>query len=89
MDVKQGSFRSLYGIRWPVLGSVRSNVQTHRGGSGRGHPPFQGHSVSPRRAPKEFQRVRYRTIARHERSEERLLVFAIADIAKSQQGAEQ
>jgi hypothetical protein len=30
MDVKQESFRSLYGIRWPVLGSVRSNVQTHR-----------------------------------------------------------
>jgi hypothetical protein len=30
MDVKQGSFRSLCGIRWPVLGSVRSDVQTHR-----------------------------------------------------------
>jgi hypothetical protein len=30
MDVEQWSFRSLYGIRWPVLGSVRSNVQTHR-----------------------------------------------------------
>jgi hypothetical protein len=30
MDVEQGSFRSLYGIRWPVLGSARSNVQTNR-----------------------------------------------------------
>jgi hypothetical protein len=40
MDVKRGSFRSLYGIRWPVLGLVRSNVQTHRLGGilQDGHP---------------------------------------------------
>jgi hypothetical protein len=78
MDVKQGSFRSLCLVRWPVLGSDRSNAQTHRLRRLRqSTSALLGHFPSPRRAPQEFNTVRFRSIPRHEDFNERLVVFAI------------
>jgi hypothetical protein len=81
MDVEQGCFRSLYGIRWPVLGSVRSNVRTHRlrrlrkRTSALSAPPSAGFSKT---GTPRIPQVRFRTIALHEGFKERLLVFAIS-----------
>jgi hypothetical protein len=59
--------------------SVRMSKLTAFDGSGSGHPTFQPspRRGSPRRAPREFHKVRFRTIALHEGFKERVLVFAI------------